>query len=183
MNHKRVYHIYCDEGLNLRYRKKTYRISLARIKERAVTKANEYWAMDFVSDSLFNGRRFRALTLMDVFTRECLAIFVNQGFRGKQIAPLPENIKTSPPLAPDNSGDNGPEFIFKVYKADFGPMKKSRLPRFRDKRPTYVFLHSSKHYPDFGLLRPFQVGHSPCTNIPFLRFCLGNLPVGADHDR
>ena len=46
---------------------------------------NESWSMDFVSDSLFNGRRFRALTIVDNFIRECLAILVGQGIKVKDV--------------------------------------------------------------------------------------------------
>lgn len=41
--------------------------------------------MDFVSDALFNGKRFRALTVVDAYTRECLAIHVDQGIKGEQV--------------------------------------------------------------------------------------------------
>lgn len=43
---------------------------------------NEIWSMDFVSDALFDGRRLRALTIADNYTRECLAIKVSQSLRG-----------------------------------------------------------------------------------------------------
>ncbi|MCJ7616448.1 MAG: hypothetical protein MUO43_07935 [Desulfobacterales bacterium] len=43
-----------------------------------VTGVNQCWAMDFISDALFNGRRFRALTMMDVYSRECLNIYADK---------------------------------------------------------------------------------------------------------
>ena len=46
---------------------------------------NEQWSMDFVSDALFDGRRIRALTLVDNFTREALAIVVDSGIRGEHV--------------------------------------------------------------------------------------------------
>ncbi len=55
-----------------------------RIERLLVSRPNEIWAMDFVSDALFNGNRFRALTVVDAFTRECLAIHADQGIQGKQ---------------------------------------------------------------------------------------------------
>lgn len=48
-----------------------------RVERQLPSSANEIWAMDFVSDALFNDRRFRALTVVDPYTRECLAIHVD----------------------------------------------------------------------------------------------------------
>jgi putative transposase len=52
---------------------------------RAATYFNESWSMDFVTDSLFNGHRFRALTLVDNFSRECLAIVVNRRINSQDV--------------------------------------------------------------------------------------------------
>ena len=75
VNHKAIYRIYCQEGLNLRYKGKRKRISQARISKIGVNGINQCWAMDFMSDALFNGRRFRTLTMLDVYSRECLNIY------------------------------------------------------------------------------------------------------------
>ncbi len=56
-----------------------------RERQPAALAANELWSMDFVSDALFDGRRLRALTVVDAFTREALAIDVDQGIRGEQV--------------------------------------------------------------------------------------------------
>lgn len=53
-----------------------------------VTQANDCWSMDFVSDALEGGKRFRALTVMDHFTRECLAINTDQHIKGEQVVAL-----------------------------------------------------------------------------------------------
>jgi putative transposase len=75
INIKRVYRIYCLAGLNLRAKRpKRRRMASHRSARPEVTQANDCWTMDFVSDALFNGKRFRALSVMDQFTRECLAI-------------------------------------------------------------------------------------------------------------
>ena len=135
VNHKRVYRIYCEEGLNLRNRKKAKRISLARVKAPAATKVNECWAMDFVSDALFNGKRFRALTLMDVFTRECLAVYADQGIRGEQVAQVLDNIKSWRPLPLRIQVDNGPEFISKALDA-WAHSNQVKLDFSRPGKPT-----------------------------------------------
>ena len=53
-------------------------------RQPAVTAPNALWSMDFVSDALFDGRRFRALTVVDAFTREALAIEVDQGIEASR---------------------------------------------------------------------------------------------------
>ena len=50
-----------------------------------LTKPNQAWSMDFVADQLADGRRFRALTVLDVFTRGSLAIEGGQRLRGEQV--------------------------------------------------------------------------------------------------
>ena len=113
-NHKKVYRIYREEGLNLRYKRKTKRISLARVKSPAASTVNECWTMDFVSDALFDGRRFRALTVMDTYSRECLAIHVDQGIKGEQVAQLMNELKTLRGKPGRIQVDNGPEFVSKA---------------------------------------------------------------------
>lgn len=67
------------DGLNLRAKWPRRHVMAARRVERPLaTRPNDIWAMDFVSDALFNGQRFRSLTVVDAYTRECLAIHVHQ---------------------------------------------------------------------------------------------------------
>jgi putative transposase len=67
INHKRVYRLYCEEGLNLRQKTKRRQKSASRIPIAEIPSTlNECWAMDFVSDQLYNGKRFRTLTLIDL---------------------------------------------------------------------------------------------------------------------
>lgn len=75
INHKRVYRLYCEANLHLRSKRpKRRRSSAHRLQRPELGRANDCWTMDFVSDALFDGRRFRALTVIDQYTRECLAI-------------------------------------------------------------------------------------------------------------
>ena len=69
--------------------------------------------MDFVTDSLFNGRRFRALTIVDKFSRECLAIEVGQHIRGGDVVSVLNRIAGVSGTPQTISVDNGPEFISK----------------------------------------------------------------------
>lgn len=70
--------------------------------------------MDFVSDALFDGRRLRALTVVDAFTREALAIDVAQGIKGEQVVEAMTRIATVRGAPRAIRVDNGPEFISKV---------------------------------------------------------------------
>ena len=114
VNHKRVYRIYCQEGLNLRSKRPKRRVSAAhrvgRVQPQAV---NESWSMDFVSDSLFNGSRFRALTLVDNFSRECLAIEVGQHLRGEDVVRVLDRVTWLHGTPQSIRMDNGPEFVSK----------------------------------------------------------------------
>jgi len=115
VNHKRVHRLYCLEGLNLRAQNKRRRIrSLQRPDRPLATRLNESWSMDFVSDALFNGRRFRALTVVDNFSRECLAIEADQGMRGEQVVKVLERLKYVRGLPEVIRVDNGSEFISKA---------------------------------------------------------------------
>ena len=69
INAKRVYRLYCEEGLHLRNKRPRRHVSAAHRQERPqASRPNESWSMDFVSDALFDGRRLRALTVIDNFT-------------------------------------------------------------------------------------------------------------------
>ena len=74
-----IYRLYCEEQLQLRSKRPRRRkMSVARRERPRARQPNEVWAMDFVADQLVNGKRFRALTIVDVFSREALAIPVGQ---------------------------------------------------------------------------------------------------------
>ena len=66
--------------------------------------------MDFVSDALFDGRRLRALTVVDAFTREALAIDVDQGIKGEQVVEAMARISSIRGVPKTIRVDNGPEF-------------------------------------------------------------------------
>ena len=86
VNHKRVYRLYRREGLSLYERRpRRHRSAMQRQAKPAAQAINECWSMDFVSDQLYDGRKLRALTLIDAYTRECLAIHVDQGIRGDDV--------------------------------------------------------------------------------------------------
>ncbi len=115
VNHKRVHRIYCEEGLNLRHKRPRRRVAAAhRVERPEISSIDQCWSMDFVSDNLFNGRRIRALTVVDNFSRESLAIYVNQGIKGKDVVTVMEKLRLLKDRCPKRiQVDNGSEFISK----------------------------------------------------------------------
>jgi len=87
VNHKRIYRLYREEGLGLKRRKKRRRRSAAeRVGVSVATRPNQRWAMDFMHDTLYDGRKLRVLTVIDTFTRECLALEARRSFSGASVA-------------------------------------------------------------------------------------------------
>lgn len=109
---KRLYRIYREEGLALR-RKRPWRHVSATHREarRSAAQVNEIWSMDFVADQLADGRRFRALTVVDLFTRECLAIEVGQSLRAEHVVQTLNQLKYNRGLPQRIYCDNGSEFV------------------------------------------------------------------------
>ena len=136
INHKRVYRLYRQEGLNLRKPSSRKKISVSRAPEKGLASAvNECWCMDFVSDQLYNGKRFRALTVLDTFSRESLAIYVEKSIKGEQVCEELEKIKAARGLPQRIKVDNGPEFISRALDA-WAYFNKVRLDYSRPGTPT-----------------------------------------------
>lgn len=112
VNHKRVYRLNCQAGLNLRRKRPRRRKAAAHRLDRVVpTGPNQCWSMDFVADALFDGRRFRALTVVDNFTKESLAIEVDQQLKGEDVVAVVERLKHQRGVPQRLQTDNGSEFI------------------------------------------------------------------------
>jgi len=109
---ERFYRVYTEEGLALR-RKRPWRHTTAvhREQRRPALARNDIWSMDFVADQLADGRRFRALTVIDLFTRECLAIAIGQGLGGQDVAAALERLRFEHGLPQRIYCDNGTEFV------------------------------------------------------------------------
>lgn len=136
VNHKRVYRIYCEEGLHLRKKRRKKAVSEPRIKSEIVLAGtNEYWAMDFVSDQLYNGKRFRALTMIDMYSRECLSIFADQSIKGEAVVGVLNEIMVYRGLPKKIKVDNGPEFISRALDA-WAYFNKVELVYSRPGKPT-----------------------------------------------
>ena len=112
-NHKRIYRLYCQEGLNLRSKRPKRNKSTAHRLERPhMTRMHQLWSMDFVADQLFDGRKFRALTIVDNYTRKCLAIHVGQSIKGEDVSMVVQRVCIENCAFPERiQVDNGSEFI------------------------------------------------------------------------
>ena len=114
VNHKRVYRLYCQEGLMLRNKKPKRHVWCQRRVERPVAAGvDESWSMDFMSDELFDGRRIRLLTIVDNFTRESLAIKVAANTKVEAVVEVLQRLMARRRLPRTIRVDNGPEFTSK----------------------------------------------------------------------
>ena len=115
VNRKCVYRLYKEEGLCVgRHKPRRHKSSVTRPELTKTTYANESWSMDFMADQLFDGRRFRLLTIVDDFTRESLAIEVGQRLNGDDVARVLDRIKGTRGVLPRKIRvDNGTEFTSK----------------------------------------------------------------------
>ncbi len=115
VNAKRVYRLYREEGLSLRYKRAKKRVSVPRVTPPPATRANERWSIDFLKDSLLDGRPFRVLTIVDNVSRVSPAIVADFSIRGEAVAVL-DRLKAMG-LPARLAVDNGPEFISKALDA------------------------------------------------------------------
>lgn len=116
-NHKRIWRLYSKAGLSVRRRRRKRIAAVERTRLPITTGPNQSWSMDFVSDGLAHGRRFRCLNVVDDYTRECLAIEVDTSLPGMRVMQVLERLKEARGLPASITVDNGPEFAGKVLDA------------------------------------------------------------------
>lgn len=110
-NHKKVHRVYKDLGMNLR-RKHKRRLP-ERIKQPLTQqeRINQSWSMDFMSDVLMNGKRFRTLNIIDDYNREALAIEVDTSLPAARVKRVLQEVISWRGKPAQIRTDNGPEFI------------------------------------------------------------------------
>ncbi len=112
VNHKLIYRLYVEEGLQMRRKRpRRNRSCQVRVPRPQANRTNESCSMDFMADQLFDGQRFRLLTLVDNFSRESLAIRVGQRLTGDDVVDVLEQVKEQRGSPESIRVDNGPEFI------------------------------------------------------------------------
>lgn len=135
INHKRVERIYRMESLSLRIRRRKKLKAVTRAELPQATKANERWAMDFIHDRLWLGRRFRTLSIVDTFTRECLALEVDTSLGGERVKRVLERLSLYHGLPESIVVDNGPEFISQTLD-EWAYRRDVKLDFIRPGKPT-----------------------------------------------
>ena len=84
VNHKRLHRVYREAGLMIRRKKRKHCVRAGKpLGER--TAANQEWALDFVHDAVASGRTIRVLSVVDAYTRECLALEVDTSFAIRRV--------------------------------------------------------------------------------------------------
>jgi putative transposase len=113
--HGRVHRITKELRLQVPRRKRK-RLTGRKPAATAITRPNQRWGMDFVSDSLTDGRTFRALAIIDHYTRECLAIEVDLSLPGARVLRVLEQLSEERGLPEAIRVDNGPEFLCETVR-------------------------------------------------------------------
>jgi len=143
VNHKRVYRVYREAGLMIR-RKRRKRLLRAGFVRPTVTGANQEWALDFVHDAAESGRKFRVMSVIDVYTRECLALEVDTSFAGRRVTRELERIVAERGVPEAIRCDNGPEFTSRHFLA-WGIERKIDLVHIEPGRPVQNAFVESFH--------------------------------------
>lgn len=116
VNHKKIYRLYGEMGLKYRRKQQKKRFYGERVPLRIPVGLNERWSMDFVSDTLYNGRRFRTFNLIDDCSRESIIQHADFSISGVRLTRLFEELKNKRKLPGQIVCDNGSEFTSKAFR-------------------------------------------------------------------
>ncbi len=115
VNHKRVYRIYLEEGLQIRRRRRKKLDRSLRRPILPVERLDQVWAMDFVTDSLVDGRRIRALAIVDEHSRQCLGLEVASSLPAARVVRVLDRLSGQGRRPEAIVVDNGPEFTSALF--------------------------------------------------------------------
>ncbi len=115
-NHKRVHRVYREAGLSIRRKKRKHCVRVGQPLQ-VRTAANQEWALDFVHDAVECGRAIRVLSVVDAYTRECLALEVDTSFASRRVTRVLEAIMVERGQPGSIRCDNGPEFTSRHFLA------------------------------------------------------------------
>jgi putative transposase len=114
INHKRIYRLYCEMGLQMRHKTPRRRVKAKLREDRQPAKRiNDCWSMDFMADQLFDGKKLRVLTIVDNFSRVSPAIGVRHRYTGYDVVRTLEWATKRHGTPRAIRVDNGPEFVSK----------------------------------------------------------------------
>lgn len=135
VNLKLVYRLYCEEALQVRTRLRRRKIATQpRLELDEATQVNERWSMDFVADQLADGRRWRALAVIDQYSRECLALHADFSIGSRDVGEVLDAVvqERGQPVA--ITCDNGTEFTSRYFDA-WAYFRKIQLDFIRPGKP------------------------------------------------
>jgi putative transposase len=115
-NHKKIYRVYTDMKLNIRRRAKKRLPERAKQTLSVPNGPNQVWSIDFMSDTLVDGRRFRLFNVMDDFNRESLAIEIDTSLPSLRVTRVLNRIVEQRGKPANLRSDNGPEFISHILQ-------------------------------------------------------------------
>lgn len=144
VNHKRIERLYRAEGLAVRRRCRKAVGRVARGRPPAPQRANEQWALDFLQDALASGRTIRLLSVIDVFTREALALEVDTSLPGTRVVRVLDRLRGERSLPTQIVLANGPELISHVL-AQWAQQHKVSLPFIAPGKPSQNAYCESFH--------------------------------------
>lgn len=116
-NHKRVHRVYCALRLNLPRRTRKRVVRAVRHPLAAPAVLNHVWALDFMTDTLYDGRRFRTLNILDEGNREGLAITVGTSLPSVRVIAILDELVALHGQPTALRLDNGPEFLSRALTA------------------------------------------------------------------
>ena len=116
VNHKRLWWVYREAGLCLKRKKRRHCVRVGSPRQQ-LTGANQEWALDFAHDVLAAGRNIRVLSVVDVFTRECLTLEVDTGFASRRVTRSLDEIIGVRGRPQAIRCDNGPELTSRHFLA------------------------------------------------------------------
>lgn len=134
-NHKRVYRVYRQLGLNLRRKSKRRLPSRNPVRLEAQTALNACWSVDFMSDALRHGQRFRTFNVLDDFSREVLAVEADISLPAARIIRVLDRIAASRGYPAKMRMDNGPEFL-STQLAEWAGQHNVKLEFIQPGKPT-----------------------------------------------
>ena len=134
VNHKRARRVYREAGLTLRRKKRKHCVREG-LPPRICTQANQEWALDFVQDAVECGRTIRVLSVVDAYTRECLALEVDTSFASRRVTRVLEGIIAERGQPQEIRCDNGPELTSRHFLA-WGVERRIELAHIQPGKPT-----------------------------------------------
>jgi putative transposase len=142
VNPKRIYRLYAEDGLTVRTKLRKKLARRSRVPAARALRPNQKWSMDFMSAKLLDGRWFRVLTLIDQFTRECLALVADGALNGHKVALTLSQVVAERGAPESITADHGSEFARPWTKAGF--CENEPIPRKSPRIADDMFLTATR---------------------------------------